>query len=55
MFRFIILSMLLFILFQVRKKQEPNESYTVTFALSPFVYDFVKALAIALIVSIFTA
>jgi len=54
MLRFFILGVLLFILFQVQKNQGPNERYTVTFSFSPFIYDFIKALAVAVIVAILT-
>ncbi len=55
MLKFFIVSVLLLVLFRIRKQQEPNELYTVTFSLSPFVYDFIKALAVSLIVSFFTS
>ena len=54
MLKFFIVSVLLLVLLRIKKQQEPNELYTVTFSLSPFVYDFIKALAVSLIVSFLT-
>lgn len=55
MLKFFIVSVLLFVLFRIRKQQESDELYTVTFSISPFVYDFIKALAVSLIVSFLTS